>query len=758
MAPGRSSAAHARYARAAPLSDASRWSQAFGADLSGVRVHTESARARELGALAFASGDDVHVAPGSEPTGELLGHELTHVVQQRAGLVDAPQPAGVSTDAALERQADELGARAARGERVAEELPGATDSRATGATSSRTTGATAIQRQCPDDMEEQDGACVWPEVGAGLGEAEIHDPLAMSIEELRAFGYSDQEIAAIREERGGQLCDTPEMAGRVSMPDAVAAVLESAYTLVPTASGYRLQVDPHLAAALAGLTFERVRLALVVALLSDLLADEIDPFSVASCVDVAGRVRSNVPTAYDEYAMQEIQNEGHLWVEVPHALVQDAALALGTTVDGVQTERQHLWAVALEHVIGRAVEEAPADDGMRERLRDAWNDPARRAQMVRTLVSGGGSRTIEQMRYQFDTTYELFTGARLPAEQDLHFYDWSFWGARLPMLLVQAEIGRDTELARSHRFEGRQRRYDRRRAHPIETGDTARYVFRALHDNAGQTYATSDLLAGQLAVGDRVTLTGGREVVIIDLPGDVRYFCEDEGVVYRQGMNGFCDELLFGTIGMACQDAAAIAALAEGMVDVTLLLIQPLRGPFLIAQLAGTALYIGEHWDEIAAAWRYFGEVKGWFDANAPEVLEAIIAVAGVELVRSLTVEFDPDFERWAEVALRALGDAALVRGRGPASGLMARLQPVLDRGRRTALRLHTAMAALDTLVGVEVSIADVRRILEDQGITEQTEELADALRPHLDDPAFQDALLLLSNTLGGLIDTLGGL
>lgn len=67
--------------------------QAMGHDLSNVRVHTDST-AHELNsavnARAFTSGDDVFFKqgtydPDSSSGRELLGHELTHVVQQRTG-------------------------------------------------------------------------------------------------------------------------------------------------------------------------------------------------------------------------------------------------------------------------------------------------------------------------------------------------------------------------------------------------------------------------------------------------------------------------------------------------------------------------------------------------------------------------------------------------------------------------------------------------------------------------------------------------
>jgi hypothetical protein len=117
--------------------------QAFGADFASVRVH-ESDRAASLGAVAYAQGDDLHFSPGSyrpdSASGrELIGHELAHVVQQRAGRVAVPQGKGapVNADPALEAEADALGARAAAGERV--HVAGATTA------ASMVTGQAAIQ-------------------------------------------------------------------------------------------------------------------------------------------------------------------------------------------------------------------------------------------------------------------------------------------------------------------------------------------------------------------------------------------------------------------------------------------------------------------------------------------------------------------------------------------------------------------------------------------------------------------------------------
>ena len=88
---------------------------ALGANFSDVRVHV-GPEASAIGAIAFTWGSDVHFAPGQynphTPHGQfLLGHELAHVVQQRAGRVANPFGSGVAVvqDHALEAEADRLG-------------------------------------------------------------------------------------------------------------------------------------------------------------------------------------------------------------------------------------------------------------------------------------------------------------------------------------------------------------------------------------------------------------------------------------------------------------------------------------------------------------------------------------------------------------------------------------------------------------------------------------------------------------------------
>lgn len=102
--------------------------RAFGTSFETVQIHAESREAPRLGALALTAGEHVHFAPGQyQPHAhagrELIGHELVHVVQQRAGLGTLGQRKAsgevpVDGAPALEAEADRLGSAAARGESV----------------------------------------------------------------------------------------------------------------------------------------------------------------------------------------------------------------------------------------------------------------------------------------------------------------------------------------------------------------------------------------------------------------------------------------------------------------------------------------------------------------------------------------------------------------------------------------------------------------------------------------------------------------
>jgi hypothetical protein len=91
----------------------------FATSFAGVSVHV-GPQAAALGAQAFTLGSHIYFAPGQyDPQSargrRLLGHELTHVVQQRTGRVPNPFGSGVAVvqDARLEAEAERMGLRVA---------------------------------------------------------------------------------------------------------------------------------------------------------------------------------------------------------------------------------------------------------------------------------------------------------------------------------------------------------------------------------------------------------------------------------------------------------------------------------------------------------------------------------------------------------------------------------------------------------------------------------------------------------------------
>lgn len=77
-----------------------------GLSFEDVRVHYNSEKPAQLGAYAYTQGTQVYVGPGQE---RHLRHELTHVVQQKQGLVTPTGMTGglpVNNDPELERQAE----------------------------------------------------------------------------------------------------------------------------------------------------------------------------------------------------------------------------------------------------------------------------------------------------------------------------------------------------------------------------------------------------------------------------------------------------------------------------------------------------------------------------------------------------------------------------------------------------------------------------------------------------------------------------
>lgn len=85
-----------------------------GLSMENVTVHYNSSSPSQLQAHAYTKGTEIHVAPGQE---KHLPHEAWHVVQQMQGRVAPTGRVGgelVNDNAALEREADVMGAKAIR--------------------------------------------------------------------------------------------------------------------------------------------------------------------------------------------------------------------------------------------------------------------------------------------------------------------------------------------------------------------------------------------------------------------------------------------------------------------------------------------------------------------------------------------------------------------------------------------------------------------------------------------------------------------
>ena len=99
--------------------------QAFGQDFWGVSIQQNSQQAKQLNALAYTQGEKIHFAPGqfnphTRAGKHLIGHELTHVVQQRNGRVKPTAVLGkkfpVNNEHRLEHEADYFGKKAVQAE------------------------------------------------------------------------------------------------------------------------------------------------------------------------------------------------------------------------------------------------------------------------------------------------------------------------------------------------------------------------------------------------------------------------------------------------------------------------------------------------------------------------------------------------------------------------------------------------------------------------------------------------------------------
>ncbi len=162
----------------------------LGGDLSGVRVHADTAAASAasmLGARAFALGNAVYFsqgafAPGTAAGAALLAHELAHTRQQAAGALDAPQRSALPGREAGEGEPPELEAHAQRTEasvlRLFSDAPLARQADATGGTGGL---ADMLSRRAEGGAQEASGGFSAAGPGAMLRRTGIATPNAGAV-------------------------------------------------------------------------------------------------------------------------------------------------------------------------------------------------------------------------------------------------------------------------------------------------------------------------------------------------------------------------------------------------------------------------------------------------------------------------------------------------------------------------------------------------------------------------------------------------
>jgi hypothetical protein len=192
--------------------------QAFGADFSGVKVHTDE-RSNQLNqsiqARAFTTGHDIFFRqgeynPGSRSGQELIAHELTHVLQQNGGSGQPTmhmQAKSVHAGSVLEHKTDGLGLKAARN---------ATWQRVPVRLSGKNNGSMSVQRVVYNTM-----ANMWAVVEPSRTEAQI-----------RVITDADTELAQVYADVAAHLANMDFVYHAGKQPEA---------EMVPTAPGiYRI--------------------------------------------------------------------------------------------------------------------------------------------------------------------------------------------------------------------------------------------------------------------------------------------------------------------------------------------------------------------------------------------------------------------------------------------------------------------------------------------------------------------------------------
>jgi len=157
----------------------------LGHDFSDVRVHADSQAtqsAKAVNAHAYTVGTNVvfqsdRYAPGTDSGNKILAHELTHVVQQKAGPVDGtPAPGGISVshpsdpfEQAAERNAEQ--AMASNAAPAATVAPAAASVQREGEEEEEVQ-TLAIQREAGEEEEEVQTSAIQREAAEEEEEAQ----------------------------------------------------------------------------------------------------------------------------------------------------------------------------------------------------------------------------------------------------------------------------------------------------------------------------------------------------------------------------------------------------------------------------------------------------------------------------------------------------------------------------------------------------------------------------------------------------------
>lgn len=161
-----------------------------GTDVTSANVVYNSSQPTQLHAEATAQGNDVHLAPGKE---KHLGHELTHVAQQKQGRVKPTVQANngkvnINDDPRLEKEADDIGAQAMQ---MKTENP--VQAKTSGSTTSSTNQSQPVQ------LFPQKGKVTVPraKVQEGKNRVKVHKSNIKDVDGrgFRLMGNRDTEVS-----------------------------------------------------------------------------------------------------------------------------------------------------------------------------------------------------------------------------------------------------------------------------------------------------------------------------------------------------------------------------------------------------------------------------------------------------------------------------------------------------------------------------------------------------------------------------------